>query len=137
MNTQVLRANPAQLFTPDGFCHVVKAPLQGDLIFISGQVSYDENGEVVGVGDIAAQTQRIFENLETILETVGASLTDVVKYTFYVKNMDSEQIQKIRQVRSQFIDKDALPTSTMVGISALAKEELLLEVEAYALVVPK
>jgi len=129
----MLRMNPTQLFTPDGFCHAVQAPANGKLLFISGQVSYDSQGEVIGAGDIAAQTRRIFDNLQTILDAAGATFDDIVKYTFYVKDMSPEAIQAIRKVRADYISAQALPSSTMIGVSALAKEELLLEVEAYAM----
>lgn len=133
MKNQMIRMNPAQLFVPSGFCHAVQAPANGKLLFISGQVSYDEHGAVVGAGDIEVQTRRIFENLQIILDGAGASFDDIVKYTFYVKDMSAESIQAIRKVRAHYINAEALPSSTMIGVTALAKDELLLEVEAYAM----
>ncbi len=109
----------------------VKA-IGGHLIFASGQVSRDVNGNTVGVGDIKAQTRQVLENLKAVLEEGGATLDDVVKVTVFVTNV-AEHFAQIHEVRSEFW-KDGYPASTLVEISALANPELLIEIEALAVI---
>lgn len=133
MSRTMKRYNPEQLHTPQGFSHVTVAPATEKIAFISGQVSYNEQGEVIGAGDIGAQTAQIFQNLQHALSAIGASFQDILKFTFFVKNLDHNAMAEIRRVRAEYLDGDALPASTMVGVGALAKPDLLLEVEAYVL----
>ncbi len=124
--------NPASLATPSGFSHVTDAP--GDrLVFVSGQVAYDAQGRTVGVGDMAAQTRQVLHNLGQALEAADSDFAHVLKFTFFVRNMNADAIAQIREVRKEFLDERRLPASTMVGVAALAKDDLLLEVEAYAI----
>ena len=104
----------------------------GHLIFASGQVSRDVDGNTVGVGDIKAQTRQVLENLKAVLEEGGATLDDVVKVTVFVTNV-AEHFSQIHEVRSEYW-KDGYPASTLVEISALANPELLIEIEALAVI---
>ncbi len=104
----------------------------GHLIFASGQVSRNVNGETVGVGDIKAQTRQVLENLKAVLEEGGATLDDVVKVTAFVTNV-AEQFAQIHEVRGEYW-KDGYPASTLVEISALADPDLLIEIEALAVI---
>ena len=104
----------------------------GHLIFASGQVSRDVDGNTVGVGDIKAQTRQVLENLKAVLEEGGATMDDVVKVTVFVTNV-AEHFAQIHEVRSEFW-KDGYPASTLVEISALANPELLIEIEALAVI---
>ncbi len=104
----------------------------GHLIFASGQVSRNVNGETVGVGDIKAQTRHVLENLKAVLEEGGATLDDVVKVTVFVTNV-AEQFAQIHEVRGEYW-KDDYPASTLVEISALADPDLLIEIEALAVI---
>ena len=128
--TVIRRLNPARLAAPRGYSHVVEVSGGGRTIYVSGQVSVDETGAVVGAGDLRAQARKVFENLQAALEAAGASFANVVKLTFYV--LDASQIQVIRDVREAFLEKDAAPASTLVEVRRLAREEFLLEVEAIA-----
>lgn len=124
--------NPDALATPSGFSHVaVCGP--GRMVFISGQVAYDRSGAIVGAGDIGAQTRQVLLNLSAALEAAGARFEHVVKLTFFVRGLDDDAIRQIRSVRRDFLSADHPPASTMVGVAALAKPELLLEVEAVAM----
>ena len=101
----------------------------GPLLFISGQVAWDEDGAVVGVGDPAAQARQVFANLETVLQAHGAGLQDVVKVTVYVTSLDwFDQLAAIR--RELFTVSP--PASAIVQVVALVQPELLIEVEAVA-----
>lgn len=123
--------NPSTLSQPRGFTHVTVAPADR-IIFISGQVAYGPDGRIVGAGDLAAQTRQVMINLKLALEAAGSSFDRVAKFTFFVKNLSESAVATIRDVRREFLVESALPASTMVGVPALAKDDLLLEVEAYA-----
>ncbi len=100
------------------------------LLFISGQVAFDENGKVVGKGDIAAQARRIFENLRFILAKAGADFADVIKTNYYVT--DVSEFSKVVQLRSEYFS-DFYPASTMVEVKGLVHKDLMLEIEAVAI----
>ena len=128
----MLCVNPPQLARPNGFSHATVALASG-LVFVSGQVAYDAAGRIVGEGDLAAQTRQVMLNLAQALEAAGSDFAHVLKLTFFVKHISEAAVATIREVRKEFLHADALPASTMVGVAGLAKEALLLEVEAYAL----
>ena len=125
----VERLQPAGM-SPNGnrYTHVIKV---GPWVYVAGQTASDENGNVVGVGDPAAQTEQVFKNLTTALASVGGKLTDVVKTTVYV--VGEENLERIREARTGRFG-DAPPTNTLVVISRLARPEFMLEIEAVAYV---
>jgi reactive intermediate/imine deaminase len=125
--------NPAGLSKPNGYSHVVIAQ-PGTTIYLSGQVALDDKGNVIGAGDMKAQTKQVFENLKTALTAAGASFADVVKITFYVT--DVTQIQKIREVRDQYVEAEP-PASTLVEVKALVRPEFMIEVDAVSVVPAK
>lgn len=131
MTNAIQYINDASLPRPNGFTQVASAPADR-LIFISGQIACDANGNIVGAGDIAAQARQVFTNLSHALESAGSDFQHVVKLTFFVKNISEATVAAIREVRNDFLAPDRLPASTIVGVTGLVKEDLLLEIEAYA-----
>lgn len=120
------------LATPNGIMsHGVEVPA-GKMIFVSGQVARNSRGEIVGKGDIAAQTRQVLENMKSVLAQGGATMDDVVKVTVFVTNV-AEHYSQIHQVRAEFFPKD-YPASTMVEVKALVQPELMIEIEAVAVV---
>ena len=126
----IQRMNPPGLSTPTGYSHIVSAT-GGRTIYISGQVAFDVKGQLVGRGDLMAQTRQVFANLDVALKAAGASFSDVVKTNYYL--LDASQVQVIRDVRSQYFTKE-LPASTLVQVSRLANPDLLVEIEVIAVV---
>ncbi|WHM35710.1 RidA family protein [Streptomyces sp. BPTC-684] len=122
--------------TPDGlapgvnYSHVVWGT--GRFIAISGQCALDEKGNVVGEGDPVAQARQIFENLRRCLESAGATFDDVVKLTVFVT--DIAHLPAIREARDAHLDSGRLPASSAVQVAALFRPELLMEIEAFAVV---
>ena len=104
----------------------------GRMVFVSGQVSRNAQGETVGKGDIRAQTTQTMENVKTVLEAAGATFDDVVKVTVYVTNV-KDQLGPIHEVRAQYFKSD-YPASTLVEVKSLVSEDLLIEIEAIAVV---
>jgi 2-iminobutanoate/2-iminopropanoate deaminase len=126
----IQRMNPPGLSTPTGYSHVVSAR-GGRTIYIAGQVAFDAKGQLVGRGDLTAQTKQVFANLDTALKAAGATFNDVVKTNYYL--LDAAQVQVIRDVRSQYFTKE-LPASTLVQVSRLANPDFLIEIEVIAVV---
>ena len=104
----------------------------GRLVAISGQVALDADGAVVGAGDAAAQARQVFENLRRCLAAAGAGFADVIKLTYFVT--DVAYMPAIRAARDEVLGTDPLPASTAVQVAALVLPDLLLEIEALALV---
>lgn len=103
------------------------------LIFVSGQISVDEEGRLVGPGDLGAQARQALSNLLTALAAAGAGAADVAKMTTYVVGYRPEMLSVIREARAEVLQMAESPASTLVGVVALAAPEYLFEVEAYAL----
>lgn len=129
----VRRVNPAGILTPRGYTHVVSVA-GGRTVYISGQISANAKGEVVGKGDMKAQATQVFENLRIALTAAGASPKDVVKINMFVVDLRNEHLPAIRGVRDAFFANLEPPASTLVGVTALAGPDWLLEIEAIAVV---
>ncbi len=121
--------NPATLAPPAGYSHVAEAPA-GRIVFLSGQVALDRSGNLVGPGDLAAQTRQVFENLKAGLEAAGTDFAHVLKLTYYLT--DASRIGTVREVRDAFVDTRHPPASTAVEIRRLVREDFLIEVDAVA-----
>ncbi|MGH8760597.1 MAG: RidA family protein, partial [Burkholderiales bacterium] len=102
----------------------------GDIAFISGQVSVDGQGKVVGAGDIGAQAVQVFKNLELALGGIGATFEDIVKFTIFIVGLTQEKRKAVMEVRSRYISHENPPAATMIGVDKLVEPELLLEIEA-------
>jgi 2-iminobutanoate/2-iminopropanoate deaminase len=132
---QVKRTNPPALSTPTGYTHVVEVKGPAKTIYISGQIAYDKDGKIVGApGDMKAQAEQVFKNLQTALAAAGAKFSDVVKMNSYITDMS--KVQAVRDVRAQYF-KDATPASTFVEVKGLVRPELLLEIEVVAVTSPQ
>ena len=106
----------------------------GELLFIAGQVAVGLDGSPVGVGDMAAQTRQVFDNLGGILEGVGATFSNVVEFTTYVVGRDSVQpyIAARTDVYPEIFPDGDYPPNTLLVVDGLVREEFLLEIKAVA-----
>ena len=102
----------------------------GSIAFISGQVSVDGQGKVVGAGDIQAQAVQVFENLKLALGGIGATFEDIVKFTIFIVGLTPERRKAVMEARSRYISHKNPPAATMIGVDKLVEPELLLEIEA-------
>lgn len=123
--------NPPELNPANGYSHVVVAPA-GKTVYISGQVSLNEKAEVVGKGDVRAQTEHVFQNLKKALAAAGATFDDVVKVTYFVVGLKPEHLPHLREVRAKYLNQQTPPASTLVGVAALAVADWLVEIEVIA-----
>ncbi len=122
---------PATVSKPLGaYSHGVKVT-GNTYVYIAGQVSVNVQGEIIGKGDMRAQLRQVHENLKAILESAGATFDNVVKTTAYVTDM--EEYRKASDIRREYLGS-YFPPSTAVGISCLAREEFMVEVEAIAVI---
>lgn len=101
-----------------------------DMIFVTGQIAKDEHGNVVGLGDIQAQTRFVFENIKKILAEGGASIDGVVKAVIYVTDMS--KYKEISAIRNEYF-KNAKPVSTLVEINRTVKDGCDIEIEVIAI----
>jgi enamine deaminase RidA (YjgF/YER057c/UK114 family) len=123
--------NPSGLSKPNGYTHVVIVQPER-LVYVSGQVAWNPSSEIQGKDDLRAQVTQVMENLKTALATAGASLQNVIKLNYYVVNLNPDKVSVIREVRKKYLSAEHPPASTLVGVTALAREEFLIEVEAVA-----
>ncbi|MFD2368732.1 RidA family protein [Brevibacillus sp. GCM10020057] len=126
---QITYIQPQSLPKPFGYSHVVEAA-GGRTIYVSGQVPLDKDGQLVGEGDMAAQTRQVFENIKAALESAEASFEDVVKLTFFVT--DITQMASVRGIRDAYVNTERPPASSAVEVRKLIRDEFLIEVEAIA-----
>ena len=130
--TGMKHINPPGLPRPNGYSHVVEVGA-GRTIYVSGQVAMDGAGDVVGPGDIKAQTHQVFENLKAALGAADATLGQVVKITVFMT--DVSQLAGFREVRDTYFTETP-PASSLVEVKRLVRPELLIEIEAVAFVAP-
>ena len=124
--------NPKALFESPYFTHTVAVSGAQKLVYVSGQVSYDKSGQVVGRGDMRVQAEQVFASLAHNLKAAGAGWDDVVKLNGYMVGLTAERLTQYREVRTRYLAPGKLPASTLVGVEKLVHDDLLLEVEVVA-----
>jgi enamine deaminase RidA (YjgF/YER057c/UK114 family) len=125
------KLRPSGLHHNPAYSHVVRAS-GARTIYLAGQVATDEEGRLVGEGDLAAQTTQVMQNIGLALKAAGATYADIVKITTFVVGYKPELRPVIGKARSAFFEGMEPPASTLVGVSALAAPEWLIEIEAIA-----
>jgi 2-iminobutanoate/2-iminopropanoate deaminase len=127
----IKRGNPPGLknVRASVYNHYVRVDNPKAMVFVSGQVSRDDDGNQVGAGSMLEQTRQCLRNIERNLEAAGASMADVVSTTVYTT--DIREFKQIVAAREEFF-KDHLPTSTMVEVSHLADPGLMVEITVIA-----
>ena len=123
--------NPPTLSPPRNYSHVTVIT-SARQVQISGQIAMNAAGELVGKGDLAAQTEQVYENLGHALAAAGATLADVFKVVTYVVDITPDKVASIRAARKKFVGDGPYPASTMVGVTGLVHPDLLIEIEAIA-----
>jgi enamine deaminase RidA (YjgF/YER057c/UK114 family) len=109
--------------------HMATRQEGGRLVYISGQVAWDAEGNTVGRGDIRAQARQVFHNLRQVLQDAGGDLQDLLKITTYVTSI--EHYPAVIEVRNDFFPA-GLPASTLIVVKSLFHPDWLLEVEGIA-----
>jgi 2-iminobutanoate/2-iminopropanoate deaminase len=129
MTLQTIQPATVHDTTAYAYAHAVR---MGDLIFVSGQVARDKDGNLVGRGDARAQTEQVFTNLKAVLEAAGSGMHKVGKVTVLITKLEYRPI--VHEIRSRiFKEAGHLPASTLAVVSSLADPDWLVEIEAVAL----
>jgi enamine deaminase RidA (YjgF/YER057c/UK114 family) len=123
--------NPPESPTPKSYHHAV-AVEGGRSIYLSGQVAFDAERNIVGVGDIATQTRQAMQNLKAAVEAGGGKISDIVQITSHVVNYDPGQLDVITGTIAEFFSPEGVPANTLVGISSLSTDGLLIEIGGIA-----
>lgn len=109
--------------------HYTDAVLAGGFLWISGMLPTDADGNLVGKGDVVAQAEQVFRNIEAVLTAAGLTFAQVVRVTVYLRNVDDRPL--INPVRRKYFG-ESRPASTLVEISRLALDDALVEIEVVA-----
>lgn len=126
--------NPDTLMTPRGYTHVVTVSGASKMVFVSGQVAIDKEGKLVGSGDLKAQILQAGANLKAALAAAGATPGDIVKTNTYIVNYKQSDYSAMREARASLFPAGEPPASTLVGVTSLAVDGLMVEMEAIAAV---
>jgi enamine deaminase RidA (YjgF/YER057c/UK114 family) len=131
MSVTIDRYAAESVFDPPAYSQGVKVTGAETILFISGQVAYDEEGRPAHPGDFAAQARAVFSALQAQVEAGGGTLANVVKLNTYLT--DIRLRDELRAIREEFFGPKG-PASTLVGVAALALPGWLIEVEAIAVI---
>ncbi len=125
--------NPPTLFNSFqfGFSQIVVTP-PGRHVFISGQVSNDANGKIIGAGDLERQVDQSFQNLSTAVKSVGGTLDNIASLRLYIVNYQPSDSPLITDALKRYFDAKNPPTATWINVQGLANPAFMFEVEAQA-----
>ena len=127
--------NPQTLFNSNqfGFSQVAISD-PGRIVFISGQVAWDENLNISGINDLAGQTRKSLDNLEIAIREAGGNLSDIVMLRIYIVNYRPENGSVISALLREKFGTESPPASTWISVQGLANKDFMIEVEAQAVV---
>lgn len=125
--------NPPAVAGPGGYSQAAIIDLgTAKMVMMSGQIALDKQGNLVGKDDLEKQTEQAFRNIKIIVEAAGGTMDNIVKLNYFIT--DASKVKAIRTVRDQFINTKMPPASTLVQVSRLFREDLLIEIEATAVI---
>lgn len=133
MDFAVTRLNPEGMHANPAYSQAVTVSGNARTIYIGGQNAVNAQGEIVGAGDIAAQTEQIFANLETVLAAAGATLHDVIKWTVYIVQ-GTDFMPGFAVFQQKWGTSAPPPIVTAAIVAGLAHPDFLVEIEAVAVV---
>jgi len=123
--------NPEGLPVPRGSYSLVNIAQPGRMVFIAGQTASAQDGKIVGIGDAKAQTRFILGKIQRAVEAVGGTINDIVALNVFTTDVRNHR--DINETRREVLGSN-FPTSTMVQVVGLARPELLLEINAIAVI---
>jgi reactive intermediate/imine deaminase len=123
------QVNPWTWQDAAGFSQAWRVDGAASIVFVSGQAPVSPEGGIVGADDFETQVRQVFGNLQTVLEEAGMGLDAVVKLTVFLTDMS--RLREYTRIKGDFFPGEQ-PASTAVGVTALARPEMMVEVEAFA-----
>ncbi|MCP4036258.1 MAG: RidA family protein [bacterium] len=131
---EIKHQNPDGLFALDGFTQIVTVENAGKVAYIAGQGAFDADFQLIGSGDLYAQTVQAFRNLRTAVESLGGTVEDIVSSTLYVVEITPEKVEIFARAMAEALDGKPFPpnASSMIGVQGLAAEGMLVEISAVA-----
>lgn len=129
------KINPPSLYdsVKYGFSHAARQR-GGSLLHLAGQVAWDKEGNLVGPGDLTAQTRQALANIRAVLSSAGASPSDVLGLRTYVVNHSPEKLGPVLGEIARFYGETTPAPNTFIGVNALALPDFLIEIEATAVI---
>jgi len=127
----IVYKNPAGMAPGRAFTQVVRVEGVKGLLFVSGQMGWDADERMSGVGDASSQARVAFENIQKAVVSAGGTMADVVKLTVFLT--DVKDMAAVRQVRAGFWKEGRYPACSSVQVGGLAHKDALLEIEAVAM----
>ncbi len=129
--------NPPELFdsTQFGFSQIVSVPATGRIVYISGQVAWDNGETIIGPGDFPLQITQTFRNLATAMATAGGQLSDIVSMRIYFLEQKADELSHISAALKEHFPVNQAPATTWIGVRALADPAFMIEIEATAVIV--
>ncbi|MBO9727948.1 MAG: RidA family protein [Chitinophaga sp.] len=125
--------NPAEVAKPNGYSQAAVIDLGANkMIILSGQVPLNAKGDLVGKDNFEQQAEQVFTNIQKVIAAAGGKMSDLVKLSYFIR--DTKNLKTLRAVRDQYIDIQHPPASTLVQVSSLFREDVLLEIEATAVI---
>jgi 2-iminobutanoate/2-iminopropanoate deaminase len=131
MPAAIERYAAREVFDPPTYSQAIKVTGAQTILFISGQVAYDDRGQPAHAGDFAAQARATYRAIQAQVEAGGGTLANIVKLNTYL--VDVRHRTELAQIREEFFGKKG-PASTLVGVTALAVPGWMLEIEAIAVI---
>ena len=127
--------NPNELFPSlqYGFSQIITSR-GGKMVFLSGQVGWNEQQQIVGPNDLRAQTWQTLRNIEAAIKAAGGTLTDIVSMRIYIVEEKLEESHHIQAGLKEFFPAEYAPTTAWIGVRALANKEFLIEIEAIGVI---
>ncbi|WP_425392142.1 RidA family protein [Ekhidna sp.] len=116
-----------------GFSQIVVAR-PGKFVFLSGQVAWDEDGNIVGKNDLESQTRQSIKNLQTAIEAAGGTLENVTMLRIYIVNYQEKESPIISNILKEYFGTENPPASTWLNVQGLANKEFMIEIEAQAVI---
>ncbi len=122
-----------QVWRPEGrgFAMGIVQP-QGQVVHLTGQVSWNAESQLIGPGDVQAQTHQCFKNIEYLLAEVGGTLKDIISITTYFLHFDD--LSKIQEVRGHYFQGTHAPVSTSIRVAGLGHADFLVELTPVAVI---
>lgn len=125
--------SPSYVSAPRSYSHSAIVNLGNcKMVIISGQVPIDSQGKLVGIGDFEKQAEQVYQNIKNAVTEAGGTMDNIVKTNIYLTDMS--HYKTFREIRKKYINPETPPAATLVEVSSLAGKDIMIEIEATAII---